>query len=523
MPEGSTRTRGIEAHKHNILAGKALAETVRTTLGPKGMDKMVVSSDGEVTITNDGVTILEAMEVQHPTAKMIVEAAKTQEDEIGDGTTTVVVIAGELLKSAEGLLEQGIHPTIIIRGYKMALNKAMSVLKELAKEVSPKNPKLLRDIAVTAMTGKGVEESKEKLAELVVKGVLKVVSEEGLRNENIKLLTKPGGSVEDSKLVEGIVLEKERLKEGMPTRVENARIALIDAPIEVKETEIDSKITISSPEQMEQFIEMEEGMIKAMVQKIVDAGANVVFCQRGIDELAQHYLEEAGVYALRRVKLSDMKLLARATGARIVSEPNQITAKDLGKAGVVYEEKIGDEYMTFVSGCENTRAVTILLRGGSEHVLDEVKRALMDAIGDIGVVIATKEIVGGAGSAEIEISRELTRFADKLSGREQLAVQGFAKAMEIIPVTLAENSGLDPISVITKLKAEHDKGKRYAGIDVLNGRVVDTLPSGIVEPLRVKTQALSSAVEVVTMILRIDDIIVNEPPKSDQQEMPKLE
>ncbi len=519
-PEGSSRTRGKEAQKHNILAARALAETVRTTLGPKGMDKMVVGSNGEVTVTNDGVTILEAMEISHPTARMIVEAARTQDTEVGDGTTTVVVLSGELLHRAEELLEAGIHPTTIIRGYKMAFEEAMRVLDKISKGFTTKQ-KALRDIALTAMTGKGVEEAKEKLAELAVGAAMKIQSQDKLSKENIKIIAKPGAAMGSSELIDGIIIEKERLKEGMPPLVKDARIALIDSPIEVKETEIDSKITINTPEQMESFIAMEDSMLKRMADRITGAGANVVFCQKGIDDVAQHYLEKAGLYVCRRVTQADMRLIARATGARIITELGQLTSADLGAAGEVFEKRIADEPVTFVRGCPRARAVTLLLRGGTEHVLDEVKRALVDAIGDMAAVLETGKLVGGAGAPEIELARALNKFADSVEGREQLAVKSFAKAMEIIPVTLAENSGLDPIEAIVRLNRAHDSGQTYAGLDVTNGHVVDTLKAGIVEPLKVKTQALSSALEVTTMILRIDDIIVNESKQPQNQ--PNLE
>ncbi len=511
LPEGTQRTTGKNAQRTNIMAAKLVAETVRTTLGPKGMDKMIVDSLGDVTVTNDGVTILEEMQIEHPSAKMIVEVAKTQEDEVGDGTTTAVVLAGELLKNAEDLLDQGIHPTIIARGYRLAENKAQEILNKIAENVSEKDTNLLKNIAMTAMTGKGAESSKEKLSEIAVNAVKAIIEKENgatvIDRENIKLEKKVGASVEESELIEGVVLDKERVHAGMPRLVKNAKIALVDSAIEIKNTEIDAKIQITDPSQMQAFIDQEEKMLKNKVEKIASAGANVVICQKGIDDIAQHFLAKKGIYAVRRAKQSDMEALARATGGKVVTNLDDLSTDDLGRAGAVEEVKVGDEEMTYVKECKNPKSVTVLVRGGTEHVVDEVKRAMEDAIGDVAASLKNGKIVGGAGAPEVELAKQLRKYAEGLSGREQLAVQAFANSVEIIPRTLAENAGIDPIDILTELKAAHDKGSKWAGIDVFKGKVVDAWKEGVIEPLKIKTQAVSSAAEVAVMILRIDDVI----------------
>ncbi|RMF05782.1 thermosome subunit [Candidatus Woesearchaeota archaeon] len=511
LSEGTQRNYGKNAQRTNIQAAKIVAETVRTTLGPKGMDKMLVDSLGDVIITNDGVTILDEMSIEHPAAKMIVEVAKTQESEVGDGTTTAVVLAGELLKQAEELLEQNIHPTVIAKGYRIASEKAEEILNKMAKDVTLKDTNTLKRIAITAMTGKGAESAKEKLAELTVKAVRSVIEERDgkyvLDQDDIKIEKKVGGSVDDSELVEGIILDKERVHPGMPKVVQNAKIALIDSPLEIRNTETDAKISITDPEKLQAFLDMEENMLRDMVEKIAITGANVVLCQKGIDDMAQHFLAKKGIFAVRRVKKSDMEKLAKATGAKIVTNLDDLTGADLGTAGAVEEVKVGDEDMVYVKDCKKAKAVTMLIRGGTEHVVDEVKRAIEDAVGDIASAISCGKVVAGAGSCELELSLELSKFARKLSGREQLAVQAFAQAMEIIPRTLAENAGLDPIDVLTDLKAAHNKGQLWAGLNVFTGKVMDAWKNGVLEPLQIKTQAVSSATEVATMILRIDDVI----------------
>ena len=511
MPEGTQRTTGKNAQRTNIMAAKLVAETVRTTLGPKGMDKMIVDSIGDVTVTNDGVTILQEMQIEHPSAKMIVEVAKTQEDEVGDGTTTAVVLAGELLKNAEDLLDQEVHPTIIARGYRLAESKAQEILNQMAENITEKDTDLLIKIATTAMTGKGAESSKDKLSAIAVEAVRSVMeivgSTKSIDRENIKIEKKVGASVDDSELIKGIVMDKERVHSGMPRSVSQARIALIDSAIEIKNTEIDAKIQITDPSQMQAFIDQEEKMLRNKVEKIAASGANVVICQKGIDDIAQHFLAKKGIYAVRRAKESDMEALARATGAKIVSNLDDLSKDDLGAAGVVEEVKIGDEEMTYVKNCKNPKSVTILVRGGTEHVVDEVKRAMEDAIGDVAAALRNGKIVAGAGAPEIELAKELRKYAESLSGREQLAVEAFADSVEVIPRTLAENAGIDPIDSLTELRAAHDKKQKWAGIDVFSGKVMDAWKRGVIEPLKIKTQAVSSAAEVAVMILRIDDVI----------------
>lgn len=511
LPEGTQRTTGRNAQRMNIQAAKLVAEQVRTTLGPKGMDKMIVDSLGDVTITNDGVTILQEMNIEHPSAKMIVEIAKTQEDEVGDGTTTAVVLAGEFLKNAEDLLEQNVHPTVIAKGYRLASQKAIEFLSQIAEHVSIDNTDLLRSIATTAMTGKGAEAAKDKLADIAVRAVRLVSETENGRivvnRDDVKVEKKVGCGVEDTELIAGIVLDKDRVHSGMPKTVKNAKIALIDCAIELKDTEVDAKIQITDPSQMQAFLDQEEKMLRNMVDKIVKSGANVVFCQKGIDDIAQHFLSKAGIYAARRVKKSDMDKLARATGAIVTTNFDDLSVGELGYAGIVEEQKVGDEAMTFVRDCKNPKSVTILVRGGTEHVVDEAKRAIDDAVGDLATAIKDQKVVGGGGAPEIELSMMLKKFADTLIGKEQLAVQAFADAVEVIPKTLAESAGLDPIDKIAELKSAHGKGMKWAGIDVFSGNVRDSWKDKVIEPLRIKTQAISSASEVAVMILRIDDVI----------------
>ena len=509
LPEDTQRTTGRDAQRINIMAAKAVAQTVRTTLGPKGMDKMIVDSLGDVTVTNDGVTILEEMNIEHPAAKMLVEVAKTQENEIGDGTTTAVVIAGELLKNAEELLDRDVHPAVISRGYRLAEQKAQEILNEMAEKITPNDEEVLRKIAQTAMTGKGAEYSKDTLAALAVKAV-KMVEEDGyVDKENIKIEKRTGGSVDDSELIKGIVMDKERLSTNMPRVVKNARIALIDREIEIKKTEMDANIQIKSPDQMQAFLDQEENMLKDMVDKIMASGANVVLCQKGVDDVAVHFLAKKGAYAVRRVSESDMKKIAKATGAKITSNLKDLSKDDLGFAGTVEEKRVGDESFTYIIDCKNPKAVTLLIRGGTEHVTNEIERAVTDAVGDVTAALKTGMVVAGAGAPETELAMQLRKYADTLSGREQLAVEAFADAMEVIPRTLVENAGLDPIDTMTDLKAAHAKKQKWAGIDVFTGKVMDAWKKGVIEPLKIKTQAVSSAAEVAVMILRIDDVIAS--------------
>ena len=509
LPEGAQRTIGRDAQRTNIMAAKLVAETVRTTLGPKGMDKMIVDSLGDVTVTNDGVTILEEMNIEHPSAKMIVEVAKTQEDEIGDGTTTAVVLAGELLKNAEDLLDKEVHPAVISRGYRLAESKAQQILNQMGEKITPNDEDILKNIAQTAMTGKGAEYSKDTLAVLAVKAVKMVEENSHIDKDNIKIEKRTGGSVEDSELIKGIVIDKERLSQNMPRVVKNAKIALIDREIEIKKTEIDANIQIKTPDQMQAFLDQEENMLKDMVEKITSTGANVVLCQKGIDDVAIHFLAKKGVYAVRRVSESDMKKIAKATGAKIANNLKDLSKDDLGFAGTVEERKVGDEEFTYVMDCRNPKAVTLLIRGGTEHVTNEIERAVTDAVGDVVAALKTGMVVAGAGAPELELAMELRKYANTLSGREQLAVEAFADAMEIIPKTLIENAGLDPIDTMTDLKAAHSKKQKWAGIDVFTGKVMDAWKKGVIEPLKIKTQAVSSAAEVAVMILRIDDVIAS--------------
>ena len=499
------RILGRDAQRNNILAARVVAETVKTTLGPKGMDKMLVDRVGNIVVTNDGVTILDEMEIEHPAAKMVVEIAKTQEAEVGDGTTTAVMLAGKLLENAEKLLDMKIHPTIITRGYRWAEEKAQGILKELAVEISSKED--LKKVAQTAMTGKGVEYLRDKFGEIIVEAVDVVADGNKVDIHDIKIEKRKGGSIEDSELIGGIVIDKERINLDMPVRVDEARIALVEEALEVRRPEMDAKISVSSPDQLTSFLGREDEMLREKVDLIKGSGANVVFVQKGVDELVQYYLAKAGIYAVRRVAKSDMQSLAKATGGRIVSKLSEIKADDLGYAGYVEERKDGEEGMTYIMKCKDPRALTVLIRGGTEHVVDEVERAVLDALGDVAATLKDSKIVAGGGAVEVELSKRLKEFAKGLNGRERLAVEEFAGALEFVPTTLAENAGMDPIDVMTELRASHDAGNRDAGLNLFSGNVEDNLVNGIIEPLRVKTQAIASASEVAIMILRIDDVV----------------
>lgn len=512
LPEKVHRYIGRDAQRMNILAARVIAEAIRTTLGPRGMDKMLVDNLGDVIITNDGVTILDEMDVEHPAAKMMVEIAKTQEDEVGDGTTTAVMLAGELLKKAEELLDQDIHATVIASGYRKAAEKAQEILNEMAIKISKDDDNMLKRIAITSMSSKGSEMRGEKLAEICVQAVKQIVEEEDGKIvadiDNIKVEKKSGGSSADSQLIKGIVIDKEVVHPGMPKRVEDAKIALLNCALEVKETETDAEIRITDPEQLKAFLEEEERMLREMVEQIKATGANVVFCQKGIDDVAQHYLAKAGILAARRVKESDMEKLARATGGKVVTNLKDLTANDLGYAKLVEERKVAGDEMIFVEGCRDPKAVSLLVRGGTEHVVDEVERAVHDGVCVISVAIEDGKILPGGGAPEIEVARRLREYAETVGGREALAINAFADAIEIVPRTLAENAGLDPIDILVQLRAEHGKsGNKNVGLDVISGKVTDTLKLGIIEPLRVKTQAIKSASEAAEMILRIDDVI----------------
>ncbi|MEM0476444.1 MAG: thermosome subunit beta [Candidatus Aenigmatarchaeota archaeon] len=524
LPEGTIRTTGRDALRNNIAAAKALGETIKSTLGPKGMDKMLVDSLGDITITNDGVTILEEMEIEHPAAKMLVEVAKTLNQEVGDGTTSSVVFASELLRKAEELLDQDIHPTVIIRGYRIALDIARKTLEKIAKKVTLKDKEILKKIALTSMSGKSAlaqsPKIMEKIADLIVEAVLSVAREENgkiiIDREDIKREKKAGGSIEDTELIKGIVIDKEVVHPQMPKVVKDAKIALLDTALEVKETETDAEIRITKPEELKAFLAEEEKMLKEMVEKIAKVGANVVFCQKGIDDLAQHFLAKKGILAVRRVKRSDMEKLAKATGARIVTNLDDLTEKDLGYAEIVEEKRIGGENMVFVRGCKNPKSVTILSRGGTEHVVEEIDRSIEDAIGAVTSALADGYFVAGGGAPEMEIAINVRKEAQKYSGREQLAILAFADAIEVIPKAIAENAGMDTIDIILKLRAEHEKGNITYGVDVDKGDVGDMLEKGVIEPLRVKTQMIASATEAAEMILRIDDIIAAGKAKKEE-------
>lgn len=510
LKEGTERSKDKEAQFNNIAAAKAVADAVRSTLGPKGMDKMLVDSMGDVIVTNDGVTILKEVDVQHPAAKMVVEVAKTQDTECGDGTTSAVVLAGELLKLSEDLIDSNIHATVITSGYRMAADKAVEVIKSMAVDAT--DDKMLKKVAMTALVGKSVGGEQSHLADVIVKAVRAIESDDGKVNtDHIRVEKKVGGVIRDTYLVEGVVVDKQRVHSRMPKSVSNAKIALISVPFENKKTEMDAEISITDPMAMQSFLNQEESYLKSLVDKVVSTGANVVFCQKGVDDLVQHYFAKSGVFVCRRLKQSDMEDLARATGGRIIGNILEMQATDLGSAALVEEKLVGTESMTFVTGCKEPKALTIIIRGGTEHVIDEVDRALEDGIRVVGVAIEDKRVVAGAGAVEIEVGLRLADYASTVGGREQLAINAFAKAMEIIPWSLAENAGIDSIDAIIKLKNAHEKkkdGKNY-GLDLDTGEAVDMLKADVVEPIRVKIQAIDSAAEVANMVLRIDDVIAS--------------
>ncbi len=512
MAEGSKRTRGRDAQRMNILIARAVASAVKSTLGPRGMDKMIVDDLGDVIISNDGATILSEMAIEHPVGKMMVDVAKTQDEEVGDGTTTAVVLAGTLLEKAEKLLDDSIHSSIIINGYRVAAEKAKQYYLDAADTVTFTDKKALKILALTSMTGKAAE-SAEELSDIVVSAILNVADEDEkkitINKDNIKLEKKTGGSLKDTQLISGIVIDKEIVHTGMPRHLENAKIALLDVALEIKEPENDTKIQISTPDELQAFIDQEELQLKNMVNAVVGSGANVVFTQKGIDDLAQHYLAKAGIIAVRRIKKSDMDALARATNAKVVTSIKELSKDDLGKAGKVYEKKVAGDAMVFVEGCKNPKSVSILIRGGTEHIVDEAERALVDAIGAVSSAIKIGRVLVGAGSCEMEVSMRLKDYAKTVGGREQLAIESFAEALEIIPRTLAETAGMDPIDALVELRSKHTKKEgKYYGVNVHKGKIEDMKKSDVLEPLSVKTQAIDSASEVSEMILRIDDIIL---------------
>jgi thermosome len=511
LKEGSSENKGREAQKNNIAAAKIIAEIVHSSLGPRGMDKMLVDSLGDVTITNDGATILKEIDVQHPAAKMLVEISKTTDNEVGDGTTSAVILAGALLENAESLINQDVHPTVIVDGYRKAQKKVLHFLKEIAEEVTANDKAILMKIARTSMQTKLVRKDSDHLAELIVKAVVSVAEKDAgkftVDQDDVKVEKKAGGSMKDSIIVEGIVLDKEVVHGGMPKKITDAKIALINTALEIDKTEFDAKINISNPQQMKTFLDEENRMLKNMVDKIIGSGANVLLCQKGVDDMAQHYLARAGILTVRRVKESDMTKLAKATGARIVTNLDDLFEKDLGSAQLVEERKIEEDRWVFVEGCKNPKSVTLLLRGGSQRVVDEVERSVHDALMVVKDVMENPSIVAGGGAPETFAATRLRNWAKSLEGREQLAVEKFADSLESIPLTLSENAGMDPIDTLTNLRAKQLKGEKWTGVDVMKAKVGNMKSSEIIEPLSVKNQIVSAATEAACMILRIDDVI----------------
>jgi len=509
MPEDIQRIMGKDAQRNNILAAKMVAEIVKTTLGPKGMDKMLVSPVNDIIVTNDGVTILNEMQIEHPAAKMMVDLSKTQDSAVGDGTTTVVMIAGKLLENAEKLLDKKIHPTIITKGYRLAAQKVQEILNEISLKIPLEDEEVLKQIAMTAMTGKGAEGFKEKFAEIIVTAIKQVQNNGNVDLNDIKIEKSKGEGIEDTELISGIVLDKEKISVDMPNFVNDAKIALIDFPLELKNPEIDTKISVSSPEQLQSFINQEEKTIKEMVEKIKMSGANVIFCQKGVDDFAQYLLSKDEIYVCRRVAKSDMERISKAIGGKIVSNLNELTPFELGNARIVEEIKNNDEIFTYIKGCQNPKALTILIRGGTEHIIDEIERAIKDGLGVVISSLKTGLVVPGGGAIEIELARRLRHFGQSLSGREQLAIEEFADALEFIPITLAENAGMDPIDILTELRSRHDSGEKNAGLNLFNNKIENVLEAKIIEPYKIKNQAINSASEVAIMILRIDDVIAS--------------
>ena len=513
LREGTTRSRGREAQRANITAAKVVAETVKSSLGPKGMDKMLVDGLGDVTITSDGATVLKEMDIQHPAAKMMVEVAKTTDDEVGDGTTSVVVLAGRLLEKAEELITKNIHPTIIVDGYRAATEKALDSLKEIGIKVSPTDKVMLKKAAMTSMGSKLVSDYRDYLSNVVVDAVLKVAQKEDgeykIDLDDIKINKKAGESLLATKLINGIAIDKEVVHSGMPKRVENAKIALINSAIEVEKTEFSAKISIEKPEEMQAFLDEEERMLREMVNKIISTGANVLICQKGIDDLAQHFLAKQNVLTIRRCTQSNIEKLAKATGAKIVINIDDLTSEDLGNAALTEDRKIGEDKWVFIEGCTNPKAVTILIRGGTDKAVDEADRSIHDALCVVRNIVLAPNVVAGGGAPEIEVSSKVRKWAESLSGKEQLAALAFAEALEVIPNTLAENAGLDPIDILVELRSRHEKGELWAGVDVFNGKVNDMASLDVYEPLVVKEQIIKSASEVACMIIRIDDVIAS--------------
>ncbi|HKM74796.1 MAG TPA: thermosome subunit beta [Candidatus Bathyarchaeia archaeon] len=517
LKEGSTRNRGHDAQRSNITAAIIVSEVVKSTLGPRGMDKMLVDSLGDITVTNDGATVLDEVDVQNPAAKMIVEVAKAQDDEVGDGTTTAVILAGNLLKRAQDLLDDEVHATTIVAGYKKAADRAIEILESIATSVKVEDQSTLKKIAMTAMHSKGLGNAREHFADIAIEAVHQITEKRDDLNyadiDNIQLVKKEGKSLMDTELVRGIIVDKEVVHPGMPKQIKNAKIALLDAALEIEKTEISAEIRINDPSQMKAFLDEENDMMKQMVEKIKKSGANVVLCQKGIDDTTQHYLAKDGILAVRRIKKSDMEKLGRATGGKIITNLDDLKADDLGKAGSVEERKIGDDKMVFIQGCKDPRSVSILIRAGLERLVDEAERALKDALSVVADVVQKPKVVTGGGAAEAEIAKRLKQYATKVGGREQLAIEAFADTLEMIPRTLAENGGLDPIDTLVALRTAHEKKDGVdQGVDVFKGGVKDMSKQGVIEPVKVKEQAIRSATEAASMILRIDDVIAAAKP-----------
>ncbi len=518
LKEGTTRSRGKEAQRNNIMAARVIGEVLKTTLGPRGMDKMLIDSLGDITITNDGAAILKEIDVEHPAAKMMVEIAKTQDDMVGDGTTTAVVLASELLKKAEELLDQNIHPTMLVSGYRKASQKAIEVINKIAVPLDINDRKTLLKVALTSMSSKAVGGAKDHLAEISIDAVKQIAEQRGDKTiadiDNIQLIKKTGKSLLETQLIQGIIIDKEVVNPGMPKVKENAKIALLDAALEIEKTEISAEIRIKDPKQMKAFLDQETDMMQEMVTKVKASGADVIFCQKGIDDMVQHFLSKEGIMASRRVKESDMEKLSRATGGRIISDLDDLKKEDLGMAGHVEERKIGDDKMIFVEKCKDPHSVAILIRAGLERMVDEAERAITDSLSVVSDVIENNKIVAGGGAVEIEIAKELRKYATKVGGREQLAVEAFADAVEVIPRTLAENAGLEPIDILVELRSKHDTAEgKNLGINVFTGKLQNSIETGVIEPIVVKEQAIKSAAESAAMILRIDDVITAKSPK----------
>ena len=528
LKDGASQTKGRDAQKNNISAAKIIADIVRTSLGPRGMDKMLVDSLGDMTITNDGATILKEIDVQHPAAKMLVEIAKSTDNEVGDGTTSVVVLAGALLEQAESLLQQEVHPTVIVDGYRKSANKAKEYIKDIADEVTADDKPTLLKIARTSMQTKMIRKDSDKLGDMVVNAVLSVAEKNDSNYtvdiDDIKVEKKTGGSIAESSILQGIVLDKEVVHSGMPKKMSGAKIALINTALEVSKTETDAKINITNPQQMKSFLDEENKMLQNMVDKVVGSGASVVFCQKGIDDMSQHYLSKAGILAVRRVKESDLTKLAKATGGRIITNLDDLSEKDLGAADLVQERKIEEDRWVFVEGCKHPKSVTILLRASSQRVVDEAERSIHDAIMVVKDVMELPLIVAGGGAPETFAATKIRSWGKSLEGREQLAAEKFAEALESIPLSLSENAGMDPIDTLASLRSKQLSGEKWTGIDVRKGKVVDIKSSDIVEPLSVKTQIISAAAEAACMILRIDDVIATAksagPPPGAEGGMP---